>query len=160
MSTPPHEAPKEQSDAKPEDLPPDQPGSAPKEQSDEKPEHFPRLDQAGSESPEAEAEGEEEEEGECGFCLFMKGGGCRDAFIDWEKCVQEAETNNEDLLEKCAQVTTALKQCMDAHSDYYEPILRAEKVAEEQAIIELEKEKQNSPPNEPQPQPPSSQRQK
>ncbi|KAL2322932.1 hypothetical protein Fmac_027311 [Flemingia macrophylla] len=49
---------------------------------------------------------------------------------------------------------------MDAHSDYYEPILRAEKLAEEQAIIELEKEKQDSLPNEPQPQPSSSQDQK
>ena len=61
----------------------------------------------------------------------------------WENCVEEAESNNEDLLEKCAQVTAALKRCMEAHSDYYEPILRAEKLAEEQAIVELEKEKQN-----------------
>ena len=116
MSTPP----KDQSDAKAQDLP---------------------ADPASSESPQAE---EEEEEGECGFCLFMKGGGCRDAFIGWEKCVQEAETNNDDLLEKCAHVTAALKQCMDAHSDYYEPILRAEKLAEEQAIVEFEKENLNS----------------
>lgn len=87
---------------------------------------------------------EEEEEGECGFCLFMKGGGCKDSFIDWENCVQEAENNNEDLVEKCAQVTARLKQCMDAHADYYEPILRAEKVAEEQALAELENEKQNT----------------
>ncbi|KAK7368379.1 hypothetical protein VNO80_10404 [Phaseolus coccineus] len=120
MSTPPKEAPKDQSDAKAQVLP---------------------ADPAGSESPQAE---EEEEEGECGFCLFMKGGGCRDAFIGWEKCVQEAETNNDDLLEKCAHVTAALKQCMDAHSDYYEPILRAEKLAEEQAIVEFEKENLNS----------------
>ncbi|XP_027347642.1 uncharacterized protein LOC113859024 isoform X2 [Abrus precatorius] len=135
MSTPPEQVPKEKSDAKAEDIP---------------------ADQAGSESPGAEAEAEEaeeEEETECGFCLFMKGGGCRDAFIDWEKCVDEADTNKEDLLEKCAQVTAALKQCMDAHSDYYEPILRAEKLAEQQAIIELEKEKQNSQPNDEQPPP-------
>jgi len=116
MSTPAKEDPKLQSDAEAQDLPPDP---------------------AGSESPGAE---EEEEEGECGFCLFMKGGGCRDAFIAWEKCVQEAETNNDDLLEKCARVTASLKQCMDANSDYYEPILRAEKLAEEQAVAELEKE--------------------
>lgn len=126
MSTLPNQAP---NDAIPEDLPPEKPGS---------------------ESPEPEAEAEEEEEElECGFCLFMKGGGCKDAFIGWEKCVQEAETNNEDLLDKCAQVTAALKRCMDVHADYYEPILRAEKLAEEQAILELEKEKQNSQPNEP-----------
>ncbi|KAL2946718.1 hypothetical protein AAZX31_20G029900 [Glycine max] len=178
--------PKHQPEAKPQDLPPDQPASAP---SDAKPEDL-HPNQPGSESPEAKAEGEEEdeEEGECGFCLFMKGGGCRDEFIGWENCVQEAENNNEDLLEKCAQVTAALKRCMDAHSDYYEPILRAEKLAEEQAIVELEKEKQNQqqppqdqkaekvveevaiielevekqnlPPNESQPPSPSSQDQK
>ncbi|KAK7400899.1 hypothetical protein VNO78_12208 [Psophocarpus tetragonolobus] len=121
----------------PEDLPPTHP---PSDFSEPKPESEP--------DSEAEAEEEEEEEGECGFCLFMKGGGCRDSFINWEKCVQEAEAKDEDLLEKCARVTAALKECMDAHSDYYEPILRAEKMAEEQAIIELEKEKQNSQPNE------------
>ncbi|ESW21054.1 hypothetical protein PHAVU_005G037600 [Phaseolus vulgaris] len=126
MSTPPKEVPKE----------------APKEQSGAKAQDL-LADPAGSEPPQAEEE-EEEEEGECGFCLFMKGGGCRDAFIGWEKCVQEAETNDDDLLEKCAHVTAALKQCMDAHSDYYEPLLRAEKLAEEQAIVELEKENVNS----------------
>ncbi|KAL2322927.1 hypothetical protein Fmac_027306 [Flemingia macrophylla] len=98
----------------------------------------------GSASSESLKREEEEEEGECGLRLFMKGGDCKDEFTDWEKCVQEAETNNEDLLEKCAEITAALKRCMDAHSDYYEPILRAEKLAEEQAIIELEKEKQDS----------------
>ncbi|KGN51947.1 uncharacterized protein LOC105435574 [Cucumis sativus] len=83
---------------------------------------------------------EEEEEGECGFCLFMKGGGCRDSFIAWEKCIEEAEKNKEDIVEKCFEVTGALKKCMEAHPDYYEPILKAEKMAEEEAIIELEKE--------------------
>ncbi|GAV72335.1 GCK domain-containing protein, partial [Cephalotus follicularis] len=81
--------------------------------------------------------GEDNEEGECGFCLFMKGGGCRDAFIDWEKCIEDAEKNNEDIVDKCFEVTGALKKCMEAHSEYYEPILRAEKMAED----ELSKEK-------------------
>ncbi|XP_057415900.1 uncharacterized protein LOC130710591 [Lotus japonicus] len=103
------------------------------------PQQQPVEDKPELPSPAAEAEtenDEEEEEGECGFCLFMKGGGCKDSFIDWENCVQEAEKNNEDLVEKCAQVTARLKQCMDAHADYYEPILRAE----EQALAELENE--------------------
>ncbi|CAA2933643.1 uncharacterized protein LOC111398908 [Olea europaea var. sylvestris] len=85
---------------------------------------------------------EEEEEGECGFCLFMKGGGCKDTFIEWEKCVEEREKNKEDIVEKCFQATAALKKCMEAHSDYYAPILQAEKVAEEEAVKELEKEKE------------------
>ncbi|XP_023536143.1 uncharacterized protein LOC111797387 [Cucurbita pepo subsp. pepo] len=83
---------------------------------------------------------DEEEEGECGFCLFMKGGGCRDSFVEWEKCIEEAEKNKEDIVEKCFEVTGALKKCMEAHADYYEPILKAEKMAENEAIIELEKE--------------------
>ncbi|GMI79496.1 hypothetical protein HRI_001618900 [Hibiscus trionum] len=90
---------------------------------------------------EAEAEGEEEE-GECGFCLFMKAGGCKDSFVGWENCIREAEENKEDIVEKCFEATAALRKCMEAHADYYEPILRAEKKAEEQAIIELEKEKE------------------
>ncbi|CAL0313646.1 unnamed protein product [Lupinus luteus] len=111
-----------------------------------KPGETPPPVQPGSESPEVEEreveEEEEEEKGECGFCLFMKAGGCKDAFIDWENCIEEAEKNKEDLVEKCAKVTAVLKQCMDSHSDYYEPILRAEKAAEKQAIEELEKEKE------------------
>ncbi|CAA3021118.1 Hypothetical predicted protein [Olea europaea subsp. europaea] len=87
-------------------------------------------------------EEEEEEEGECGFCLFMKGGGCKDTFIEWENCVEEGEKNKEDIVEKCFQATAALKKCMEAHSDYYAPILQAEKVAEEEAVKELEKEKE------------------
>ncbi|CAL9123887.1 unnamed protein product [Musa acuminata var. zebrina] len=68
----------------------------------------------------------EEEEAECGFCLFMKGGGCKDAFIAWEKCVDDAEKSQEDIVDRCSEVTGLLRKCMDAHADYYEPILRAE----------------------------------
>lgn len=99
---------------------------------------------APSDAEEGEGgEGEEEEvedEGECGFCLFMKGGGCKESFIAWEKCVEEAEKNKEDVVDKCFQVTSLLKKCMDAHADYYEPILKAEKAAEEEAVKELERE--------------------
>ncbi|GAA0149278.1 hypothetical protein LIER_36897 [Lithospermum erythrorhizon] len=85
---------------------------------------------------------EEEEEGECGFCLFMKAGGCRETFIDWEKCVDEGEKNKEDIVEKCHNVTKALKQCMEANPQHYGPILEAEKAAEMEVIKELEKEKE------------------
>ncbi|XP_030448843.1 uncharacterized protein LOC115671420 [Syzygium oleosum] len=91
---------------------------------------------------EEEEEGEEGEERECGFCLFMKGGGCRDAFVAWEVCVQDAEKNEEDLVDKCFDATAALRKCMDAHSDYYEPILRAEKAVEEEVARELEEEEE------------------
>jgi intermembrane space import and assembly protein 40 len=95
-----------------------------------------------SEKEVSENEEEGEEEGECGFCLFMKGGGCKESFIAWENCVEEAEKNKEDLVEKCSEVTGALKKCMEAHADYYEPILKAEKMAEEEAVKELEMEKE------------------
>ncbi|CAL1395011.1 unnamed protein product [Linum trigynum] len=85
---------------------------------------------------------EEEEEGECGFCLFMKGGECKDAFIAWEDCVKEAENEKEDIVEKCSEVTRLLKVCLDANPDYYEPILRAEKTAEEQAMKEYREEEE------------------
>ncbi|GMP58686.1 hypothetical protein CsSME_00022269 [Camellia sinensis var. sinensis] len=94
-----------------------------------------------TEQGDQEEEEEGEEEGECGFCLFMKGGGCRDNFVAWEKCIKEAEKKKEDIFNKCFEVTWALKKCMEAHPDYYAPILRAEKAAEEEAVRELEKEK-------------------
>lgn len=84
-----------------------------------------------------EVEEEEEEEGECGFCVYMKGGGCKDAFIAWEDCVKEAEDSNEDIVEKCHEVTRSLTKCMEAHADYYEPILQAEKAVKEEAVNEL-----------------------
>ncbi|KAL6291893.1 hypothetical protein ACE6H2_000035 [Prunus campanulata] len=90
---------------------------------------------------EDEAEDDEEEPGECGFCVFMKGGGCKESFTAWEQCIEESEKNKEDIVEKCFEVTSALKKCMEAHPDYYQPILQAEKAAEAEAVKELEKEK-------------------
>ncbi|PWA94996.1 isopentenyltransferase 9 [Artemisia annua] len=84
---------------------------------------------------------EKEEEGECPFCAYMKGGECREQFINWEKCIEEGENNGEDIVEKCVEVTTALKKCMEANQDYYAPILQAEKMAEQQALNQLEQEK-------------------
>lgn len=91
-----------------------------------------------------DAEEEEEEEGECGFCLFMKGGGCKESFTAWEVCVEEAEKNKEDIVTKCMEITSTLKKCMDEHSDYYQPILAAERAAEEQVKKELEADKEIS----------------
>ncbi|XP_074586531.1 uncharacterized protein LOC141842207 [Curcuma longa] len=75
---------------------------------------------------EGEVAGEDGEEEECPFCLFMKGGGCKETFVAWEKCVEEAEKLGEDVVGKCSAATVLLKKCMDAHAEYYEPILRAE----------------------------------
>ncbi|KAF8378713.1 hypothetical protein HHK36_030062 [Tetracentron sinense] len=117
------------------------PSTANKTLEDREPEVSDKSNIPGSEEDgEGEDDDEEEEEGECGFCLFMKGGGCKDSFIAWEKCIEDAEKNKEDIVEKCFEVTALLKKCMDVHSDYYEPILRAEKAAEEEAVKELERE--------------------
>ncbi|KAK8921433.1 hypothetical protein KSP39_PZI020496 [Platanthera zijinensis] len=78
-------------------------------------------------------EEEEEEEEECGFCLYMKGGGCKEPFIAWEKCMKEAEKIDEDVVNKCGEVITLLRKCMDEHADYYEPILRVEREMEDAA---------------------------
>lgn len=106
--------------------------SAPKGAAEATPQEAKAVD--GGEATEQEArddgseEQQEEEEMECGFCLFMKGGGCKDAFIAWENCITIARDTGEDAAEKCMEVTSALMKCMEAHPDYYEPILRAEKV--------------------------------
>lgn len=84
----------------------------------------------GNEPPK-EKEKEDDGESECGFCLFMKGGACKETFISWEKCVEDAEDKGLEIAEKCFEATALLKKCMDAHSDYYEPVLRAERAIKE-----------------------------
>ncbi|PWA89032.1 GCK-like protein [Artemisia annua] len=90
-----------------------------------------------NENPDQEME--KEEEGECPFCAYMKGGECRETFTNWEKCIES--NGDEDIVEKCFEVTSALRKCMEANQDYYAPILQAEKLAEKQALDELEQEK-------------------
>lgn len=109
-----------QSDPNPSAQPPPEPGSQPAQGDGE--------------------EEEEEEEAECGFCLFMKAGGCKDAFISWEQCVEAAEKSGDNIVDKCFQVTTQLKKCMDAHADYYEPILRAEEAMADSIAAEMKSE--------------------
>ncbi|PIA51221.1 hypothetical protein AQUCO_01100214v1 [Aquilegia coerulea] len=108
-----------------------------KESSNEKKEEEEVVVEKGEE--EKEDDDEEEEEGECGFCLFMKGGGCKETFVAWEECIESVEKEKGDIVEKCFKVTEALKKCMEEHSDYYRPILQAEKAAEQEVINEFEK---------------------
>jgi hypothetical protein len=93
--------------------------------------------EAAAEKLEGEVQGEdEEEEGECGFCLFMKAGGCKDAFVAWEECVEAAQKEGTDMVERCYEATSNLKKCMDAHADYYAPVLQAEQAVNERAEAE------------------------
>ncbi|KAM3260006.1 hypothetical protein ACQJBY_051342 [Aegilops geniculata] len=103
---------------------------------------------------DASAEGGEEEEGECGFCLFMKGGGCKEEFVGWEKCVEQAEAEGSDVVERCHDATAALRRCMDKFPDYYEPILRAERAMAED--LEAFKAGEASEPSPASPPPPAA----
>eukprot|EP00249_Psilotum_nudum_P005769 c19196_g1_i1 orf=507-1088(-) len=76
--------------------------------------------------------GEEAEEEECGFCLFMKGGPCRDSFVKWQDCVEKAETEKENIVSKCYGLAVVLKECMEVNSDYYEPVLAVEREFDDQ----------------------------
>lgn len=65
---------------------------------------------------------------ETGYLEFMKGGGCKDKFTSWEDCV---EKNKEDTFTRCPYFSSTLFKCMEAHSDYQQPILAFEKTAKE-----------------------------
>ena len=84
-------------------------------------------------------EKEEEEEETCGFCAYMKGGSCKRQFVEWEKCVDDAKSKNEDFVQKCFEQTAALRECMLKDPEYY-----GEMDAEE----EEEKEKDEEKPDE------------
>eukprot|EP01024_Parvocaulis_polyphysoides_P070333 TRINITY_DN8669_c0_g1_i4.p2 TRINITY_DN8669_c0_g1~~TRINITY_DN8669_c0_g1_i4.p2 ORF type:complete len:144 (-),score=39.60 TRINITY_DN8669_c0_g1_i4:565-996(-) len=89
---------------------------------------------------ETQAGGEEEDQEECGFCRWMKAGGCKVEFMAWEECVDKARKENEDFTTDCHQKTTMLHSCMEQHRDYYLPLLEEE---EELARERKEKETEN-----------------
>ena len=49
----------------------------------------------------------------------MKGGSCKQEFVCWEKCVDQAKANEEDFVAKCFEETTALRECMMKDPKYY-----------------------------------------
>ncbi|KAJ4896252.1 GCK domain-containing protein [Raphanus sativus] len=102
----------------------------------------------GDSSPELGDSNSSEELGdseESVFCLFMKEGDCKDSFTAWEVCVEEAKKKNEDFVPKCREFTATMYNCMLAHSDYYQPILLAEKVyyEDEETMKEIEEAEKN-----------------
>lgn len=76
----------------------------------------------------------------------MKAGPCGKRFTAWEACVDTAETSGNNIVEKCAQMTRYLKECMESNPEYYGPVLQAEKAMDEQAALDGPKgdEKGNS----------------
>lgn len=97
-------------------------------------------------------EEEVEEEEECAFCRFMKGGGCKEQFVAWEKCVADAKETG-DFVSKCADITEALQACMNSadNKDYYQLFLddQEEYVQEhkekEKQLDEVENEAESAP---------------
>ena len=65
---------------------------------------------------------ESDEDEECGFCKYMKGGSCRDAFVAWEACVDAAKARGEDFVDACFETTSALRDCMLLDPEYYGPM--------------------------------------
>ena len=85
------------------------------------------VDREGEEDVEGSDGSDREEEETCGFCIFMKGGGCKEAFEAWSKCVDsERGKDDTDFTETCRDATIALRECMLAHKDYYQPLLDEE----------------------------------
>jgi hypothetical protein len=65
---------------------------------------------------EKNKEEEEEEEETCGFCIFMKGGGCKEQFEAWSTCVDTEREADKDFTETCREAVrdnlTLLYGCM------------------------------------------------
>ena len=75
----------------------------------------PPVDPAsGDGPPPTDAEDEE-----CGFCVFMKGGGCKAAFEAWAACVDAARGDGGDFAETCRVATLELQACMERNPAYY-----------------------------------------
>ena len=98
-------------------------------------------DEEGNPFPE-----DNEEEETCGFCIFMKGGGCKETFEAWSKCVDgERGKGDSDFTETCREATLALRECMLAHKDYYQPLLdEEEREMEAQNVSEKDNEEKKA----------------
>ncbi|CAH8358718.1 unnamed protein product [Eruca vesicaria subsp. sativa] len=72
-------------------------------------------------------EKEEEDNEECGFCTYIKGGECKDSWIELEKCLADAKMNeSESEVTKCKEARKMYKTCLYDNPVYYEPIIAAE----------------------------------
>ncbi|KAL6647846.1 hypothetical protein ACP70R_015283 [Stipagrostis hirtigluma subsp. patula] len=61
---------------------------------------------------------------------YMADGGCRDEVDACLECIDAAEEEGvavEDMEERCSEAISNLAKCMDAHPDYYHPMVIAEK---------------------------------
>lgn len=68
---------------------------------------------------------------ECGFCVFMRAGPCGEEFKKWEGCLDKCKKNGEDFIDHCGPETLALRDCVDAHPEYYSVLSQDEEEKEE-----------------------------
>lgn len=66
--------------ARPEEVPAEQPEASPPPASDEREGPAPEAATQAAQSAEEDDDEDEEVNDTCGFCIFMRGGGCRKAF--------------------------------------------------------------------------------
>ena len=57
---------------------------------------------------------DDEDEDECPLCRFMKSGPCRDAFLQWQSCVDKHRESGK-FAEMCSDQTISLGKCSDEH---------------------------------------------
>mmetsp|Transcript_6613 Transcript_6613/g.11258 ORF Transcript_6613/g.11258 Transcript_6613/m.11258 type:complete len:142 (-) Transcript_6613:276-701(-) len=79
----------------------------------------------------AQAEEEPEDPNECGWCKWMKAGGCKSEFEVWLKCVDDVRDAGRADVESCSAIMAPLWDCMQKNADYYEPQMDALKGGEE-----------------------------
>jgi hypothetical protein len=104
--------------------------------------HWKKLDTAGKEADEGNIETKDYSNEEdiyycdkptCGFCEFMKGGPCREVFINWEDCVDKCNDVSGDFVDECSAETIQLKECIDNNQEYYGVLNQAPPEEEEEA---------------------------
>jgi len=81
---------------------------------------------AGSNAGAAAPVGDEKQgKEECGWCKWMKAGGCSEEFEVWLKCVDDVRESGREDVETCASVMGPLWECMAKNADYYAPQVEA-----------------------------------
>ncbi|KAG2493759.1 hypothetical protein HYH03_007981 [Edaphochlamys debaryana] len=66
---------------------------------------------------------EEEDEEECGWCKWMKAGGCKEPFQVWLDCVDAVKAEGREDVESCSAIMGPLWECMERNKEYYAPQL-------------------------------------
>lgn len=96
-----------------------------------------------SEDSKETKEQEEEDSEECGFCTYIKGGECKDSWIELEKCLGEAKKNDgESGVTKCKEARKTFRTCLYDNPVYYKPIIAAEAHIVAKMLSELQAEKE------------------